>query len=88
MARLLEKTGYRVGRLTKSGADGGIDGIIDEDELGLSQIYVQAKSWQGAVLRPEIQKFVGAISDKQTKRAYLSRRPNLAKMPKNTPQTR
>lgn len=76
-ARLLEKTsyeagepaksgadggmGYGVGRLTKSGADGGIDGIIDEDELGLSQIYVQAKSWQGAVSRPEIQKFVGAI---------------------------
>ena len=84
VARLLEKMGYGVGRLTKSGADGG----IDEDELGLSQIYVQAKSWQGTVLRPEIQKFVGAISDKQTKRAYLSRRPNLAKMPKNTPQTR
>ena len=54
MARLLEKMGYGVGRLTKSGADGGIDGIIDEDELGLSQIYVQAKSWQGAVSRPEI----------------------------------
>lgn len=87
-ARLLEKTGYETDEPTKSGADGGIDGIIDEDELGLSQIYVQAKSWQGAVSRPEIQKFVGAISDKQTKRAYLSRRPNLAKMPKNTPQTR
>ena len=71
VARLLEKMGYGVGRLTKSGADGGIDGIIDEDELGLSQIYVQAKSWQGAVSRPEIQKFVGAISDKQTKKGVF-----------------
>ena len=71
MARLLEKMGYGVGRLTKSGADGGIDGIIDEDELGLSQIYVQAKSWQGAISRPEIQKFVGAISDKQTKKGVF-----------------
>lgn len=39
VSKLLEKMGYGVGRLTKSGADGGIDGIIDEDELGLSQIY-------------------------------------------------
>ena len=87
-ARLLEKTSYEAGEPAKSGADGGIDGIIDEDELGLSQIYVQAKSWQGTVSRPEIQKFVGAISDKQTKRAYLSRRQNLARMPKDTRQTR
>ena len=70
-ARLLEKMGYGVGRLTKSGTDGGIDGIIDEDELGLSQIYIQAKSWQGTVSRPEIQKFVGAISDKQTKKGVF-----------------
>ena len=71
VARLLEKMSYGVGILTKSGTDGGIDGIIDEDELGLSQIYVQAKSWQGAVSRPEIQKFVGAISDKQTKKGVF-----------------
>lgn len=58
---MLEKTGYETDEPTKSGADGRIDGIIDEDELGLSQIYVQAKSWQGTVSRPEIQKFVGAI---------------------------
>lgn len=70
-ARLLEKTSYEAGEPAKSGADGGIDGIIDEDELGLSQIYVQAKSWQGAVSRPEIQKFVGAISDKQTKKGVF-----------------
>ena len=46
----------------KSG-DGGIDGIIKEDRLGLDVIYVQAKRWdeRSTVSRPEIQKFVGAL---------------------------
>ena len=42
--------------------DGGIDGIIKEDKLGLDMIYVQAKRWEGNVGRPEIQKFVGALA--------------------------
>ncbi len=44
----------------KSG-DGGIDGIIKQDKLGLDVIYVQAKRWEATVGRPEIQKFVGAL---------------------------
>lgn len=49
-------------RLGKSG-DGGIDGIIDEDRLGLDRIYVQAKRYAAAstVGRPEIQGFVGSL---------------------------
>lgn len=49
-------------RLGKSG-DGGIDGIIDEDRLGLDRIYVQAKRYApgSAVGRPEIQGFVGSL---------------------------
>lgn len=43
------------------GGDGGIDGIIKEDRLGLDAIYVQAKRWEGSVGRPEIQKFAGAL---------------------------
>ena len=39
----------------------GIDGVIDEDRLGLDVIYVQAKRWEGSVGRPEIQKFAGAL---------------------------
>jgi len=46
--------------LGRSG-DGGIDGAIKEDRLGLDTIYVQAKRWEGAVGRPEIQKFAGAL---------------------------
>ena len=52
--------------VTKKSNDGGIDGIINEDKLGLDKIYVQAKRWKdGVVGRPELQKFVGALSERQ-----------------------
>ena len=49
------------GRAIGQSGDGGIDGIIDEDKLGLDSIYIQAKRWEGTVGSPEIQKFVGAL---------------------------
>jgi restriction system protein len=49
------------GRAVGKGGDGGIDGIIKEDKLGLDTIYIQAKRWEGSVGRPEIQKFAGAL---------------------------
>lgn len=48
--------------------DEGIDGIIKEDRLGLDVIYLQAKRWDGTVGRPEIQKFVGALTGKRSKK--------------------
>lgn len=47
---------------TQYGHDGGIDGLIKEDELGLDHIYVQAKRWKNTVTSPEIQKFSVALS--------------------------
>lgn len=49
-------------RLGKSG-DGGVDGVIDEDRLGLDRIYVQAKRYAShvGVGRPEVQGFVGSL---------------------------
>ena len=44
----------------KSG-DGGIDGIIQEDVLGLDKIYLQGKIWSNPVSRPDIQVFVGSL---------------------------
>ncbi|MDZ4698267.1 MAG: restriction endonuclease [Rhodothermales bacterium] len=41
--------------------DGGIDGIISLDKLGLEKVYIQAKRWKGSVGSPEIQGFVGAL---------------------------
>lgn len=50
------------GRATRRTGDEGIDGIINEDRLGLDSIYIQAKRWSDAVVgRPEIQKFSGAL---------------------------
>jgi restriction system protein len=56
--------------LGKSG-DGGIDGVIKEDRLGLDVIYLQAKRWEGTVGRPEIQKFAGALQGQRAKRGYF-----------------
>ncbi len=64
---LLLKMGYGgmegSGQVTKKSGDGGIDGIITQDELGLDSIYIQAKCWDKSttVSRPEIQKFAGAL---------------------------
>lgn len=59
--------GERIGQV----GDGGIDGIIKEDRLGLDVIYIQAKRWQGSVGRPEIQKFVGALQGQRAKKGVF-----------------
>lgn len=56
------------GKLTSKGSDEGIDGIINEDKLGLDVIYVQAKRWESNISRPEIQKFAGALQGKRAKK--------------------
>ncbi|NET57593.1 MAG: restriction endonuclease [Symploca sp. SIO2E6] len=63
---LLVKMGYGgtrqdAARQVGGSGDGGIDGIIKEDPLGLDVVYIQAKLWEYPVGRPEIQKFVGAL---------------------------
>lgn len=53
---------------TQLSRDGGIDGIIDQDALGLGRIYVQAKRYAGSnsVGRPEVQGFVGALQGQRS----------------------
>ena len=73
---LLVKMGYGGSRqeagkaLGKSG-DGGVDGIINEDRLGLDVIYIQAKRWEGSVGRPEIQKFAGALQGQRARKGVF-----------------
>jgi restriction system protein len=64
-----EEAGKAVG---KSG-DGGIDGVINEDRLGLDNLYIQAKRWkeEATVGRPEIQKFVGALHGKRARKGVF-----------------
>jgi len=51
--------------VTQKTGDEGIDGVINQDRLGLDVIYIQAKRWKGNVGRPEIQGFVGALAGKK-----------------------
>ena len=66
--KLLARMGYGGGdpkriRGVPRGPDGGIDGTIDEDRLGLSQIYIQAKRFsENSVGRPTVQSFIGAMT--------------------------
>ncbi len=58
-------------KVTKASNDEGIDGVINEDRLGLDVIYVQAKRWQDAVGRKEIQSFVGALAGQQANKGIF-----------------
>jgi restriction system protein len=73
---VLTKMGYGgskadAGKAIGKSHDGGIDGIIKEDRLGLDIIYIQAKRWENTVTRPEIQKFAGALIGKKAKKGVF-----------------
>jgi len=76
VVEVILKMGYggsrkEAGEAIGSVGDEGIDGIINEDRLGLDVIYLQAKRWQGTVGRPEVQKFVGALHGKRAKKGIF-----------------
>ncbi len=61
------------GRAVGRSGDGGIDGIINEDRLGLDAVYVQAKRWEQSVGRPEIQMFAGSLDGhRSTKGVFIT----------------
>ncbi len=62
-----EDAGHAVGQT----GDGGIDGIIKEDRLGLDIIYIQAKRWESTVGRPIVQAFAGSLEGMRAKRGVL-----------------
>lgn len=51
--------------------DESIDGVIDQDVLGLEKVHVQAKRWAAPVGRPEIQKFAGALQGQQARKGVF-----------------
>ena len=78
VVKLLLHMGYgsgidEAGMVTQQSNDGGIDGIIKEDQLGFSNIYIQAKQWaiDQTVGKPEIQKFVGALTGQQAQKGLF-----------------
>ncbi|MGO9436416.1 MAG: restriction endonuclease [Terracidiphilus sp.] len=62
----------------KSG-DGGIDGIIKEDRLGLESIYVQAKRWDSTVGRPTVQQFAGALHGNRARKGVVITTSNFSR---------
>lgn len=60
------------GKAIGQSGDEGIDGIINEDKLGLDVIYLQAKRWTSSTVgRPEVQRFVGALHGKRAKKGVF-----------------
>ena len=88
--KLLLKMGYGSGIedsgwVTPPSNDEGIDGIIKEDQLGFSSIYIQAKQWdpKRTIDRPEIQKFAGALQGQQAQKGLFIRTASFTQGAKN-----
>ncbi len=59
------------GQAIGGSGDGGIDGIIKEDRLGLDFVYLQAKRWEGTVSRPIIQGFAGSLEGQRARKGVF-----------------
>ncbi|MDR2207003.1 MAG: restriction endonuclease [Flavobacteriaceae bacterium] len=73
---LLIKMGYggsrkEAGKVIGKSGDGGIDGIINEDKLGLDTIYIQAKKWEKTVPITQIRDFAGSLLSKKAKKGIF-----------------
>ena len=73
---LLVKMGYggskkEAAQVTQKTGDEGIDGLINQDRLGLDVIYFQAKRWKHNIGRPDIQSFVGALAGKKANKGIF-----------------
>lgn len=74
---LLKKMGYGIGdesvKHVGGSGDGGVDGEINQDELGLEKIYLQAKRYgeENPIGRPAIQQFVGSLNEKKSKKGIF-----------------
>ena len=74
VVELLVAMGYGdkdTAQVTQYSHDGGIDGIIYEDKLGLDKIYIQAKHWKNSVGSQEVQQFSGALAGKKASKGIF-----------------
>lgn len=71
--KLLRKMGYGEMVTTKKSGDGGIDGVMNEDTLGLERIYIQAKRYtENKVQETDIRNFIGAMSGDTSKGVFVT----------------
>jgi restriction system protein len=72
------------GKVIGKSGDGGIDGVIKEDRLGLDLLFIQAKKWDGnSVGRPDVQKFVGALHGQKASKGVFITTSTFSKEAKN-----
>ena len=71
----LRDAGQAIGR----SGDGGIDGVIKEDQLGLDVIHVQAKRWQNTVGRPQVQTFAGSLDGVRARKGIFITTSNFSR---------
>ena len=64
-------TRHDAGQAVGRSGDGGIDGIIKRDRLGLDVVYIQAKRWENSVGAPEIHRFAGALVGKRAQKGVF-----------------
>lgn len=84
VVKLLVAMGYGgsyedAAKVVGQSGDGGIDGIIKEDRLGLESIYVQAKRWEATVGRPTIQQFAGALQGHRARKGVVLTTSNFSR---------
>jgi restriction system protein len=79
VVELLTAMGYGDGQVTEKTNDGGLDGVIKEDKLGLDNIYVQAKRWENTVGRPDVMSFSGALDAKGARKGIFITTSNFTK---------
>lgn len=78
VVQLLLEMGYGgaggKGSVTQLSHDGGVDGVIDQDVLGLSRVYIQAKRYAdgNAVQRPDVQGFAGAVHGRADSGVFIT----------------
>jgi len=79
VVQLLEKMGYGDGTHSGRSGDGGIDGMIKQDRLGLDEVYVQAKRWENTVPGKEVRDFAGSLSGKRSKKGVFITTSNFSR---------
>lgn len=93
VVELIVKMGYGgskkdAGEVIGRTGDGGIDGVIKQDQLGLDNVYIQAKRWENASIgRPELQKFVGALEGKKANKGIFITTSSFAKQARDYAST-
>jgi len=84
VVELLTKMGYGgslkdAGKAIGQSGDGGIDGIIKEDKLGLDVIYIQAKRWENVVGSKEVRNFIGSLVGQNANKGVFITTSNFTK---------